>query len=343
MVLYLSSMQHTNLLDFTGLYEPDSGMPIKRMVGRFSLKQFIVYDMRNFSHFTDVVLDRAAFGDTDGEFAQVIEEFLTMYTARVTVICEGLTQSDPLFWALIESGVRNIVCATEIEGIQQEITECLSEEGMLRYVPEEPQGDVEKEEAPAEERYHFECKDVRIAVVGAQPRVGTTTVAVGLCVWLARVGASVCYVEVNQSGCLEMLAKGYGMEQAGDGWVFEGVHFCKEQPQGEFQFVVYDFGGDANRWRGQRELLEKAGQRLLVCGTKPHELGFSAWLKREFAGMGAWLLCPFVVDGMKTELTEAFQNKWHKVRFLGYQPELTDGGCNGGLYKEIVGEYILGK
>ena len=56
MVLYLSSVQHTNLLDFTGLYEPDSGMPIKRMVGWFSLKQFIVYDMRNFSHFTDVVL-----------------------------------------------------------------------------------------------------------------------------------------------------------------------------------------------------------------------------------------------------------------------------------------------
>ena len=35
MVLYLSCMQHTNLMDFTGLYEPDSGMPIKRMVGRF--------------------------------------------------------------------------------------------------------------------------------------------------------------------------------------------------------------------------------------------------------------------------------------------------------------------
>ena len=68
----------------------------------------------------------------------------------MTVICEGLTQSDQFFGALIASGVRNIVCDTEIEGIQQEITECLSEEGMLRYVPEEPQGDVEKEEARAE-------------------------------------------------------------------------------------------------------------------------------------------------------------------------------------------------
>ena len=57
---------------------------------------------------------------------------------------------------------------------------------------------------------------MRIAVVGAQSRVGTTTVAVGLCVWLARVGASVCYVQVNQSGGLGVLAKGNGMEPEGD-------------------------------------------------------------------------------------------------------------------------------
>ena len=71
MVLYLSSTQHTNLLDFTGFYEPDSEMPVKKMVGNFVLKQFVVYDMRSFAHFTDVVLDRPAFGDTDEEFAQI--------------------------------------------------------------------------------------------------------------------------------------------------------------------------------------------------------------------------------------------------------------------------------
>nr|WP_217937241.1 hypothetical protein [Enterocloster clostridioformis] len=87
MILYLSSTQHTYLLDFTGRYDPDSDMPIKKLVGSYLLKQFVVHDMRNFSHFTDVVLDRLAFGDDDSEFAEAIEEFLTMYHARVTVIC----------------------------------------------------------------------------------------------------------------------------------------------------------------------------------------------------------------------------------------------------------------
>lgn len=94
MILYLSSQQHTNLLDF--LAEKEDALPVKKMTGNFMLKQFVIYDMRNFSHCTELVLDRIAFGDEDRDFAQAIEEFLTMYNARITVICEGLKESDPL-------------------------------------------------------------------------------------------------------------------------------------------------------------------------------------------------------------------------------------------------------
>ena len=94
MILYLSSQQHTNLLDF--LSEKEDSLPVKKMTGNFMLKQFVIYDMRNFSHCTELVLDRIAFGDEDRDFAQAIEEFLTMYNARITVICEGLKESDPL-------------------------------------------------------------------------------------------------------------------------------------------------------------------------------------------------------------------------------------------------------
>lgn len=38
MILYLSSPQHTNLLDFTGFYEPEGGKVIKKLVGSFVLK-----------------------------------------------------------------------------------------------------------------------------------------------------------------------------------------------------------------------------------------------------------------------------------------------------------------
>lgn len=103
MILYLSSQQHTNLLDF--LAEKEDALPVKKMTGNFMLKQFVIYDMRNFSHCTELVLDRIAFGDEDRDFAQAIKEFLTMYNARITVICEGLKESDPLCRALLDAGV----------------------------------------------------------------------------------------------------------------------------------------------------------------------------------------------------------------------------------------------
>ncbi len=334
MILYLSSVQHTNLLDFTGYYEPDSEMPIKKLVGNFILKQFVIYDMRSFAHFTDVVLDRPAFGDTDAEFVHAIEEFLTMYSARVTVICEGLNQSDMLFQALLDSGVGNIVCDTRIQEIQQEIRECLSDRGMKQYLyKERPVG------SNGQEKYRFTCKNVAVAVTGSQPRIGTTTAAVGLSAWLAHVGASVCYVEANTDRHLETLARSYEMKPEANGWLYEGVHYQRSKSQEDRNFIVYDFGSD---YTESRELIEHADIRLMICGTKPYELGYTVRLQATFAGTHAYLLCPFVAETLRDELAEALQSDYHKVIFSEYQPELTDSDCNARYYKAMIGRYIAG-
>lgn len=333
MILYLSSTQHTNLLDFTGWYAPDSDTPIKKMVGSFILQQFVVHDMRNFSHFTDVVLDRQAFGDDDAGFARAIEEFLTMYHARVTVICEGLTSADPLFQALLDSGVGNIVCDTEITAIQQEITECLSETGMTRYHAKErpvmTAGAI---------KYHFDCENVRIVVASSQPRMGATTAAIGLCAWLNSVGATVCYVEANGSRHLAVLAKGYDMEQEEGGWQFEGVHYCAEPGQ-TVNFLVYDVGGDLDA--GQ-EFLDGADLRLLVCGTKPYEFPYTVQLCRKTAGDHAYILCPFVAEDSREDFAAALQSDYHKVLFLEYQPEPTNGSVQVKAFKTMIAKYIAG-
>ena len=155
MILYLTSQQHTNLLDF--LTEQTDALPIKKMTGNFMLKQFVIYDMRNFSHCTELVLDRDAFGDDDIHFAEAIEEFLTMYNARITVICEGLQESAPLCHDLLEAGVGNIVTAEEIGAIQNEIRQSLSGQGMTRCKPKERTKPQEKEKL-----YQFATEGVRI-------------------------------------------------------------------------------------------------------------------------------------------------------------------------------------
>lgn len=331
MILYLASMQHTNLLDFTGWYAPDGETPVKKMVGSFILRQFVVHDMRNFSHFTDVVLDRPAFGDDDTEFVQAVEEFLTMYHVRITVICEGLTLADPLFQALLDIGVGNLVCDTGITAIQREITECLSETGMTRYNP--------KGRSPliGGVKYRFTCENVRISVVGAQPRIGTTTAAMGLCHWLYSVGAKVCYVEENRSGLLPLLAKSYCMEQSGENWIYEGVQYCRQEPETTVNFIVRDMGSDMG---SENTLPIDIDILALVCGTKPQELPHTAKLKRTQEGCPAWLLCPFVAKGAREDVAVVLQDDYHKVLFLDDQPEPTDGGANTKQFKRMAEKYI---
>ncbi|MCI8529507.1 MAG: hypothetical protein HFH82_10205 [Lachnospiraceae bacterium] len=334
MVLYLSSPQHRNLLDFIDFSEQENGQAVKKMVGKFVLKQFVIYDMRNFSHFTDVVLDRIAFEDTDAEFGQAIEAFLTMYPLHVTVIYEGLSQKEPLFQMLLDCGVGNIVCGSEILEIQREINECLSGKGMTRYLSEDWQNKKE-----VMEQYQFGCKNVVVAVVGAQSRIGTTAIAIGLCAWLAHVGASVCYVEDNHSGHLDVLAHSYGMEQDDmKGWFFEGVRYRKKECQEDVNFLVYDLGSDL---KGQSDILKRAEVKILVCGTKPHELGYTVRLQRQLAEIHAWLFCPFVAEGSRMELGEALENNFHKVLFGEYQPEMTDCGCNKEVYRTLMGKYLM--
>lgn len=333
MILYLSSVQHSNLLDFTGWNDPDSETPIKKLVGSYVLKQFIIYDIRNFSHFSEVVLDRLAFGDSDTEFAEAIEEFLTMYSARVTVICEGLLQSDPLFAALLDRGVGNIVCDTEIAAIQQEIRECLSDTGMTRYNPKERTG-----KASGVKQYRFDCENIKIAVLSSQPRMGATTTAIGLCTWLCSVGAAACYVEANGSHHLSVLAKAYDMEQTEAGFSYEGVQYGYEPGQ-NVNFIVCDIGSDST---ATQELVNAADLRLLVCGTKPYELPYSLRLKKRLEAAPAYILCPFVAEGMKADYAEVLQNDYHKVLFLEYQPEPTNGEANEKPFKTMITKYIAG-
>ncbi len=65
-------------------------------------------------------------------------------------------------------------------------------------------------------------------------------------------------------------------------------------------------------------------------------------LQASLAGIYAYLLCPFVAEGMKNDLADALQNDYHKVMFSEYQPELTDSACNVKQYKNLIARYIAG-
>lgn len=328
MILYMTTQDHTDLLDF--YIEREGTLPVKKMTGSFILKQFVIYDMRNFSHCTELILDREAFRDSDNAFVEAIEEFLTMYQARVTVIVEGLGQEDALFIKLLEAGIGNIVTEREIERQQEEIERCLSSQGLRKYRIREKQGIYHEGEI-----YDFSCSRIQIAVVGSQGRIGTTTVALGLANWLTEVGGRSCYVEANESGHMECLVVDYEMMPKDEGFVMDEVGYYKRQPTQEYSFIVTDYGaGDPEK---SQDIL------LLICGTKPYEITHTLLLLERYEDRCAIVLFPFVTQEYRHSYEESFSTDKHRVLFMEYQPDCFDGVVNGSVFKTIIKPYITKK
>lgn len=328
MILYLTSQEHTNLLDFLA-GQKEAALPVKKITGKFMLRQFVIHDMRNFSHCKELVLDRQAFGDDDAAFVEAVTEFLTMYNARVTVICEGLKEQSFLFRGLLEAGVGNIVTGTEIGKIQSQICQSLEPEGMAGYGSGKGTEQTKEQEA-----YRFKADGVKIAVAGSQNRMGITTAALGLTAWLGSVGATVCYVERDGSGIISSLAEAYGMQPLNDGFQLENVWYGERIPEEECQFAVIDYGTCRT---GEADLL------LLVCGTRPYELAYTMEFLQQYEERYAFVLCPFVEESLRMAYAEALCSERHKVLFLEYQPDCMDGSPNRKAFKEIIEKYIAGE
>ena len=168
--------------------------------------------------------------------------------------------------------------------------------------------------------------------------MGATTAAICLCAWLQSVGATVCYVEANGSRHLAAFAKGYDMEQEDSGWQFEGVQY-RSEPGQAVNFLVYDVGSDL---AARQKLLDDAHLLLLVCGAKPYEFPYTVKLCRKTAADHAYILCPFVTEDSREDVAAALQSNYHKVLFLEYQPEPTNGSVQAKAFKTMIAKYITG-
>lgn len=324
MILFLASRDHVNMLDFL-VSEED--YTIKKIAGTFSLKKFVVHDMRNFSHCKELILDRAAFNDEDDVFIAAVQEFSTMYDSRVTVICPGLLEDDELLISLVDIGVKNLVTQTDIDVFQEDIRTCLSPEGMTKYEADKNENLVNEEE-----KYIITSENIEIAVFGSQSRIGTTTAAIGLANWLSSVGAKVCYVEANKTKCLSYLIEAYEMSKEGNGYVFDGVYYGNEKPDNiEFNFIIYDFGIGIPK--------EPKDLNICLCGVKPYEIPYTIKITGELKRL-EWdytLLAAYA----DMEYMEPYKGIFPQIIPLCYQPDPFNGFKNNSIFREIIKHEIF--
>ena len=276
MILYLSRNENANLLDIT---TSENNLHILKVSGSFSLSDFVKMDMRKYASCRYFCIERLAITERDNEFLKALQSFQMMYDARVIVIHESVNDTDSLTRGLIQIGVTDIVTAPDMDDKLEQISECLSVEGMQRYKPKpvkarehDDEPDEEKEtlaqsiilKEMEDEHYRFDCVNVRIGVIGSTRRVGTTTFALGLANFIKNHGGSVCYVALNMNQHLEHIANAYNFDSEEDYFTYDAIDFYEGMlSKHNYNFIITDFG-DAKRETTRKY---KESDVHLLCGA----------------------------------------------------------------------------
>lgn len=334
MLLYLSSNDHINLLDFLN---DEHGIIIKKLSGTFSLKQFVLGDLRSLNHFQYMVIDLNAIKDSNSDIMEAVNAYKKMFTSRLIFYIEDTKVHHDLVHKLVENGIFNIVTATDIEAIKSEFLKSVSDLGiskrevMLKLAPNEFSF------KSSVEIYKFTKKEIKIAVTGVQHRVGTTTMAINLANYLSIIGAKVCYVEANEHDHLSKLPAFYqGMTAIEDIILYNGVKYISlhSECHDEFDFIIYDMGVIDNRIISA---IRKNCDAAILCATgKPYEVNDIEKHKN--------LLDTTSLNTIFSFVAEPDQHKYlklHKdIHFSNYTPNYFDGEVNEVIWTTVIKPFI---
>lgn len=183
-------------------------------------------------------------------------------------------------------------------------------------------------------------KAVTVAVAGASPRIGTTTQALQLLLYLRAKDYSCAYLDMCGSGKMEQLLDIYESCDRINGHEFtiQGQHIITNgkllmQARSEYDYVICDYGF-------YKDILEPVSFwekdiKVLVAGTKPWE---SAQLPAVFEDDDGSLryIFSFVPSADETSVREQMAESADKTYFAPYAPDYFSYSGADEIYSALV-------
>ncbi len=342
MLLYLASNGKSTLIDRAAA---EKELTAKKLVGRFSLKSFVTKDMRNYAAAKYFAVDAACAEESAGDFTVALQSFQMMFSARIIVILSGCENADEYISRLISAGVTNIVTADTPEAVTEELSECLSEDGMRKYLPQYDfaQQEQQKKQPPekAEDeticQYKWSAKNIKIAVAGSQRRSGVTVTAFNIAAWLAARGAKVCYVEMNMNRHLQMILNTFEAPKDGEHYTVDGIDcYLTNELDRDYHFIIYDCGV----MTAPTSCFKSADIRLICGSVLPYELSEFHRALTACGGMEVGTVALCVPEEMKEYCRELFGED---IAFADASHDLFANNVNGQICRPLVQEYITGE
>ena len=346
LLLYMSSNQNIGLFDKSCA---DNSIVIKQLNGDFNLSQFVIQDMSNMNCYQYLAIDLSCLKDTDDEIINTIVGIKSMYDIRIIIFTLGYEGNNPLLGRLFAEGIYNIITAIKTKQQQEEILNCLSDDGMqykdsIKYR-------MQNTHSSKSSRIIIQKQSIKqtisVGVCGALHRMCTTSQALHIAKYLNENDYKACYIEDNGHGHMETLEDFYNVKTNDNGSItYDELDIFPEFDvtsilKGGYDFLVYD--------NGLFEEIDK--QQFLTKDIKIVCVGSKSWeascIMSIFQSIKDYtdihFIFSFTPENMKKEVRKLMDKYKNNSYFAEYAPELIDGFTNREIYKQIFREYIHDK
>ena len=165
-----------------------------------------------------------------------------------------------------------------------------------------------------------------IAVGGVMPRIGTTTQAIQIAMYLQDIGYQTCYVEMNTSGYLNGMCQLYrGIKRRNGCLEYKKLIFYDREgfqkvSKERAVFMVKDYGCIKEPLFEEMSLLEQE-IKLLVCGIKANEILDTELAIERFGEKCDGFLFNFVSSEDRKWIKRMMGEKAKKTYFTDFAPD----------------------
>lgn len=164
-----------------------------------------------------------------------------------------------------------------------------------------------------------------VAVAGTQNRIGTTTQALQMCLYLNFLGYKVCYIESNKNELLQCLKKALfdDIKDNGNYITYKGIdmyYSLSREDEGYFNYdyVIYDYGNISDKLE-ENFLLNDIS--ILVAGTKPQEILSLLLVVEHYNNKNIKVLFSFTSELALEKINEFMSNTVNQYYRLPYTDE----------------------
>lgn len=297
------------------------------------------------------IFDIEAIKNTEEDILEAILKIKKMTKADIVILALGYKGNEKILMSLKSAGFTKFITASHLTDIHDSYSSLSKEKEDFKYNEEliKTKEDIRNEFLEANPKFKILSEDnkkmLKIAVVGSQPRIGTTTVALNLMKMFNFADDNCsCYIECNKTGFAKSLIDNmectYNRELdeiklEGDS-LFRDVKKIKDIEKEGYNKIIYDFGVLT------QDNIEAALEKdivIAVVGAKTLEIEHTLnTIKLTNAYPNFAYIYNFIPENDRNNIKLGQGDIAHRTFFLSYAPDETKLSIeNRDMLQELIG------